>query len=211
MGNCNFKSYYSHRQTRCRNAPSPAISSCERANPASFARPLVVGNTYEWRRAKTSNCITADMPGIYSVTVTDPNGCFSVPAKKLSSTCCRNAPSPATCPQRGRIQRALHASGCRQTHEWRHGRNPTASQLTCRAFIRSRSPTRTVVSAFAAKRSSSTCCRQCTITGDFSHLRGRIQRALHALVAGNTYEWSTGRDVQLHYSGHAGHLFGHRH
>ena len=35
--------------------------------------------------------------------------------------------------------------------------------------------------------------------------------ALHPLVTGNTYEWSTGRDVQLHHGKHAGHLFGHCH
>ncbi|MCB0612775.1 MAG: DUF3494 domain-containing protein, partial [Phaeodactylibacter sp.] len=50
------------------------FSLCE-GESSELCTPLVVGNTYEWSTGETSNCITVDMPGIYSVTVTDPNGC----------------------------------------------------------------------------------------------------------------------------------------
>ena len=73
-------------------------------------------------------------------------------------------------------------NGVRRDVQLHHG--------TCQAFIRSPSPTRTAVSAFAAKKSSQPAAAM------YHHrrflLRRRVQRALHALVAGNTYEWSTG-------------------
>ena len=73
--------------------------SCE-ANPASFARPRGSNSTYEWSTGETSNCITVDMPGIYSVTVTDQTVVSASAAKRLSSTRCPSAPSLAISPLR---------------------------------------------------------------------------------------------------------------
>ncbi|MCB9347567.1 MAG: hypothetical protein H6573_08620 [Lewinellaceae bacterium] len=76
--------------------------------------PLVVGNTYEWSTGETSNCITVDMPGIYSVTVTDPNGCFSVCGEEIILNLLPQCTITGDFSLRRRIQRALHASGGRQ-------------------------------------------------------------------------------------------------
>ncbi|MCB9037850.1 MAG: hypothetical protein H6557_14640 [Lewinellaceae bacterium] len=86
---------------------------CE-GEASELCTPLVAGSTYLWSTGETTNCITVDEAGTYSVTVTDADGCFSVCSEEVTVNplpVCTVTGDDLICRARWR---ALHASRGRQ-------------------------------------------------------------------------------------------------
>ena len=149
------------------------------------------------------------MPGIYSVTVTDRTACFSVCSEEVILNRCRNAPSPATSLCEGESSELCTPLVAGNTYEWSTARRPTALQWTCRAFIPVTVTDPNGCFSVCSEEVASTRCRFAPSLAISPSAKASPASFARPVVIGNTYEWSTG-DVQLHYSGHAGHLFGHR-
>ena len=192
--------------------------SSAKANPASFAPLVVVGNTYEWSTGETSNCITVDMPGIYSVTVTGPNGCFQrFAAKRSSSTAAAMHHHRGFLSLRGANPASFAPSGCRQRPtapidwrtQWARMEGETSNCITVDMpgiYSVTVTDPNGCFSASAAKVIILNPLPQCTITGDFSSAKVN-PASFCTLVVGNTYEWSTGETSNCITVDMPGHLF----
>ena len=112
-----------------RGYPQPAAGLCTITGDFSFCgrrvqralHALVAGNTYLWSTGETSNCITVDMPGTYSVTVTDQEGCFSSGSEEVAVNPLPFAPSLATTPSARAVSASFARLLWRATHTWSTG------------------------------------------------------------------------------------------
>ncbi|MCB9347563.1 MAG: hypothetical protein H6573_08600 [Lewinellaceae bacterium] len=168
------------------------FSICE-GESSELCTPLVVGNTYEWSTGETSNCITVDMPGIYSVTVTDPNGCFSVCSEEIILNPlpqCTITGDFSLCEGESSELCTPFVTG--YTYEWSTGETSNCVTVSMAGIYS--------VTVTDPNGCFSVCSEEvtlnplpiCTITGDFSICEGESSELCTPLVAGNTYEWSTG-------------------
>jgi hypothetical protein len=168
------------------------LSLCD-GQSTELCTPLVPGNTYEWSTGETSNCITVDQPGLYSVTVTSADGCISVCSETVNVSpepLCTITGGLSLCDGQSTELCTPLVPG--NTYEWSTGE--TSNCITVDQ------PGLYSVTVTSADGCISICSETvnvspeplCTITGGLSFCDGQSTELCTPFVPGNTYEWSTG-------------------
>ena len=165
---------------------------CEEGQLTELCTPFVTGYTYEWSTGETSNCVTVSMAGIYSVTVTDQEGCFSI----CSATVTVNPPPVCIIVGDNTLCEGESTQLCvpagAESYLWSTGAMTNCITVSTAGTY---SVTVTYLGGCFSVCSEEVILNplpQCTITGDFSLCEGESSELCTPLVVGNTYEWSTG-------------------
>ncbi|MCB9037851.1 MAG: hypothetical protein H6557_14645 [Lewinellaceae bacterium] len=165
---------------------------CE-GEASELCTPLVAGSTYLWSTGETTNCITVDMAGLYSVTVTDADGCFSVCSEEVAVNplpVCTVTGDNTFC--EGEASELCTPLVAGSTYLW-----STGETTNCITVDEAGTYSVTVTDADGC---FSVCSEEvavnplpvCTVTGDNTLCEGEASELCTPLVAGSTYLWSTG-------------------
>ncbi len=151
------------------------------------------GSTYLWSTGATTNCITVSAAGIYTVTITNANGCVRTCSKTVnvnSQSTCTITGNGSICP--GQSTQLCVPYSATSSYLWSNGATTNCITVSAAGIYTVTVTTATGCIKTCSKIVTMSSQTPCTITGNGSICPGQSTLLCVPYSATSTYLWSTG-------------------